>query len=273
MILFLDIEGAFPNAVCDRLLHNMRKHRVPKLYVKFVQRLLTGRWTKIKFDDFVSQWVDILNRIGQGDPISMILYLFYNADLLEIAKRKKEITLGFIDDAALAALGRTMEETNRKLRRMIIKQHGAYCWSEDHNSSLEMSKFELLHMTQQREGDAMPEIRTTKVKGLAMNLRGVRIEPASMHKFLGVVVNDKLQWNAHAKYALAKATKYAMMFGRLTRLSTGLSPDFMTRLYEAAALPRMVYTAEVWYLPMHWKQEGGPEDQQASQKGWHQYRG
>ena len=84
-ILFLDIEGAFPNAVCDRLLHNMRKHRVPKLYVKFVQRLLTGRWTKIKFDDFVSQWVDILNRIGQGDPISMILYLFYNADLLKIA--------------------------------------------------------------------------------------------------------------------------------------------------------------------------------------------
>src|SRR6266481_9276318 len=34
--LFLDIEGAFPNAVTHRLLHNMRKRQVPAVYVTFV---------------------------------------------------------------------------------------------------------------------------------------------------------------------------------------------------------------------------------------------
>ncbi|KNZ71310.1 hypothetical protein J132_00048 [Termitomyces sp. J132] len=40
------------------------------------------------------------------------------------------------------------------------------------------------------------------------------------------------------------------MFCRLTRSSTGLSPEFMRRLYIAVALPRMMYAAEVWYTPV-----------------------
>jgi hypothetical protein len=78
-ILYLDIEGAFLNAVTDRLLHNMRKRRVPEAYMKFVENLLTGRRTKLKSDSYMSDWFELDNSIGQGDPLSMVLYLFYNA--------------------------------------------------------------------------------------------------------------------------------------------------------------------------------------------------
>jgi hypothetical protein len=87
-MLFLDIEGAFPNAVTDRLLHNMRKNKVPEEYMLFVEWMLSGRRTRLKFDDFLSDWVPIDNGIGQGDPLSMILYLYYNADLIEVASGK-----------------------------------------------------------------------------------------------------------------------------------------------------------------------------------------
>ena len=36
-ILFLDIEGAFPNVVTDWLLHNMRNRKVPTQTVKLVK--------------------------------------------------------------------------------------------------------------------------------------------------------------------------------------------------------------------------------------------
>ena len=79
-VLFLDIEGAFPNAVTDRLIHNMRKRRIPRCYTDFVKKLLTGRETRLRFDDFLSDPIPIDNGVGQGDPISMIVYLFYNTD-------------------------------------------------------------------------------------------------------------------------------------------------------------------------------------------------
>ena len=84
-MLFLDIEGAFPHAVTARLLHNLRKHRIPELYVRFVSNMLTGHKTRLKFDDFMSDWFKLDNSIGQGDPLSMILYVFYNTDMLDVA--------------------------------------------------------------------------------------------------------------------------------------------------------------------------------------------
>ena len=81
-VLFLDVEGTFPNAVTAWLLHNMHMRRVPEEYVLFIDRLLTNRRTRLKFDSYMSGWVDVDNRIVQGHLLSMILYLFYNSDLL-----------------------------------------------------------------------------------------------------------------------------------------------------------------------------------------------
>jgi hypothetical protein len=70
-VLFLDVEGAFPNAVTDRLIHNLRKRSIPKVYIKFIEQLLTNRQTKIKFNNFLSESesIEIINGIGQGDPL------------------------------------------------------------------------------------------------------------------------------------------------------------------------------------------------------------
>ena len=62
-VLFLDVKGAFLNAVTDRLLHNLKKRRIPAILVRFVVRLLTNRKTRIKFDDHISDYYNITNRI------------------------------------------------------------------------------------------------------------------------------------------------------------------------------------------------------------------
>lgn len=40
-VLFPDVEGAFPNAVLDRLIHNLRRRRIPGIYVDFIRQILT----------------------------------------------------------------------------------------------------------------------------------------------------------------------------------------------------------------------------------------
>lgn len=82
-VLFLDVEGAFPNVVTDQLVHNLCKRQIPEVYIAFIRWLLEGRRTKLKFDGFTSEPIDIVNGIGQGDLLSMILYLIYNTDLID----------------------------------------------------------------------------------------------------------------------------------------------------------------------------------------------
>ena len=102
--LFLDVKDAFPNVVTHHLLHNMKKQCILAAYVAFISNLLMGRRTCFKFDDYTLDWFDLDNGIGQGDPLLMFLYLFYNADLLNIPVGPNEKALGYIDDIALVVL-------------------------------------------------------------------------------------------------------------------------------------------------------------------------
>jgi len=109
--LFLNVEGVFPNEVTDWLVHNLKKHSVPGVYIEFVRNMLTGRKTKLKFNNYTSHWFNLDNGIGQGDPLSMLLYLYYNADLLDVAGGQQELALGYMDDVALVAVTKLFSQT------------------------------------------------------------------------------------------------------------------------------------------------------------------
>jgi hypothetical protein len=59
-VLFLDIKGAFLNAVPERLVHNLRKRKVPKKYAKFVSNMLQDRVTTLSFNGYI-----VLDTISQ----------------------------------------------------------------------------------------------------------------------------------------------------------------------------------------------------------------
>jgi hypothetical protein len=122
-VLFLDVQGAFPNVVKEVLLHNMRQRGVPSEYIKVTERMLTGCKTKLSFNDFISEFIPINNGNNQGCPLSMIFYVFYNAGLLEISppNAKDEKQFGYVDDVALLATGDNLTETYTKLADMMTR--------------------------------------------------------------------------------------------------------------------------------------------------------
>lgn len=81
-VLFLDISGAFDNVSHARLIHNLRKRRVPEVIIRWLCSFLQGRHTILSLPEYDTPRAPILTGIPQGSPLSPILYLFYNADLM-----------------------------------------------------------------------------------------------------------------------------------------------------------------------------------------------
>ena len=52
--------------------------------------MLTNRSTTLKYDGHALEPIRLDNGIGQGDPLSMVLYQYYDADLLDIPRGKKK---------------------------------------------------------------------------------------------------------------------------------------------------------------------------------------
>ena len=200
--------------------------------------MLTGHRNRLRFDDYLSDWLDLDNGIVQGDLLSMLLYLFYNADMLDITQGQQEVCLGYMDDMALVAAAGTFRGTHRILGKMMAKLQGSYAWLRTHNSRFKMSKSVLVDFSRDKHAE-QPN----------MMLQGAIITPAASHKFLGVMIDQELCWHQQADYALGRASKWIMAYQWLARVASSINLQLMRQLYTAVAIPKMTYAIDVWLMP------------------------
>lgn len=196
-VLFLDIEGMFPNTISECLALNLSKCSIPSKYVKFTESMLLNRMTKLKFNGYELEDHSINNGISQGDPLSIILYQFYNADLMEISESRDESSMAYVDNTLLIAIAKTFEEVHKMLADMMTRRAGVTDWLRTYNFPLEYSKLALV--------DFMHPASTKKRTPLTL-LSG-EIKPVPSTKYLGVMLDQHLNWKAQHAYVIEKGTK------------------------------------------------------------------
>ncbi|KAJ5751584.1 zinc knuckle domain protein [Penicillium odoratum] len=157
-LLMLDVGGAYDNVSHERLLHNL-KERCLGHFVPWVKAFLTNRSTRIRMPEGMSDTFPTPTSIPQGSPISPILYLVYNADLLE-GCGTGITSNGWVDDVGFMAKGDSERETTRKLRAACQK---ADRWAEKHASVFDPKKYALIHFVNTKEVD--PQYTSLTLRG------------------------------------------------------------------------------------------------------------
>jgi hypothetical protein len=218
-VLFLNIEGAFLNAVTDHLLHNMRKHHIPEVYVHFMEHLLTGHLTRLHFDDYILEPIEINNGVGQGDPILLISFLFYNSDFLEL--QMLIITLGFVNDMMILRIGKNFEETTNGIREVMEQESGGLQWAKEHNSKFEMSKLAVMHMEWKKQ--KLLDGSYTPMSHPPLIIQGKTVKEVQSYKYLGIHIDNKLNWKVHENHTIDKAIKWTLQCCQFAKHKTGLS--------------------------------------------------
>ena len=245
-VLFLDVKGAFPSVAIDRMVHELRAAGIPREQAEWMVRRLKGRKTTLSFDDFLSEEFGIDNGLDQGDPVSGIIYMIYNGGILECIDTKNgEHGALFIDDAYILTIGDSVEETHDKVKRIMEKANGVFKWADQHNCEFGVDKFQLLDLTRRRETDPARQGKTRAIQRPDLILRGHRIQSAQTATFLGVKIDRELRWHEQGDRMVAKGQAWAAQIQRLARVTKGVPPTLLRRLYLAVAVPRIYYTADV----------------------------
>ncbi len=144
-VVFMDVAGAFNNVHHTRLLDNMKKRRIPTPIIRWVQSFLADRQTQLSFEGNISAPIPTPAGIPQGSPLSPLLYMYYNADLLDVPEKcemENAQSLGFIDDIAYGVEGLTDEGNTERLGKLLDK---AEVWRRKHGARFEPSKYTLIH--------------------------------------------------------------------------------------------------------------------------------
>ena len=102
---------------------DVRELEYNRWLVTWIASFLTDRSTVISFDAFKSEVYRTTTGIPQGSPLSPlspILYLYYNADLIEACNQEPNtIATGYIDNVAILRWGTSIEETCNGLETTI----------------------------------------------------------------------------------------------------------------------------------------------------------
>ena len=248
--LFLDVQGAFPNTVKEQLIHNMRMRHVPSCFINIVAASLTGRTTRLKFDDHLSDALQLNNGTTQGDPSSMLYYSFYNAPLIEVATSADELSPGFINDTMILAIGNTITQCHTKLKDMMERPGGCFEWSYIHNSPFELTKTALMNFPRSYR-DPIPGSLSLDKPNQDGSTSNSLTAPVMSYKYLWIIFNSKLWWSLQHTKALTAASFWASRIWRLAKSASGISTSGVKQLYNTVAVPRFTYGAEVWYTPLH----------------------
>ena len=165
--------------------------RVPKCFTDIISLLLTGRSTVLKFDNFISNPIPLLNSTTQGDPSSMNYYAFYNAPLIKTTIGDNELSLGFVGDSMVLAIGDLLAQCHEGLKDMMERPGGCFSWSLSHNSPFKLTKTALMNFPRSFRDLILGPLSLDKPNPDSSVTMSIT-HPVSSYKYLGVIFDPRL---------------------------------------------------------------------------------
>jgi hypothetical protein len=157
-------------------------------FVRTVRSFLSKRSTTIVVDGVETAPQLLAAGVPQGSPLSPMLFLCYNAPLLEALNllELRLSTLGFADDINLLTYS---ESTVVNCITLESAHDRCLAWASTHGMKFALRKYTLTHFTQRSNFDLEAPIQ----------INGREIAPKPVVRILGVQLDTKLSWNAHTE--------------------------------------------------------------------------
>ncbi|OAQ57795.2 reverse transcriptase [Pochonia chlamydosporia 170] len=235
-LLLLDVSAAYDNVSHERLIHNLRKRRVSEKIVRWTASFLSGRSTTLKLQEYTAPSTPIETGTAQGSPFSPILYLFFNADLIEACMTPETEAVGYIDDVSILTVSPSALHNCKTLKSIHRK---AQDWARKHGSQFAPAKYELVHFTRD------PKANNTH----ALRLPHATIKASPSCKYLGIHMDTRLRWDYHREKMEAKATKRLSALSALASSTWGAGLVNLQQVYRAMIIPQMLYGCSAWHVP------------------------
>ena len=235
-LLSLDTAAAFPNMSHNRLLHNLRRDGVPSALLQWTTSFLADRQTSLVLGRRQSATQQASTGIPQGSPVSPILFLFFNKDLVNFCARStgKVSGIGFGDDVNILVVGKDTESNCRTLERV---HHGCTMWACHHGAAFAPHKYELMHLTR-----SLRQFNMTA----GVNLEGIDKEPQQSVRILRVLLDSKLRWGPHVKRTAEKVAQQGRALTATAGSTWGATFAKAQLIYSAVVRPAITYGVTIW---------------------------
>ena len=233
--VFLDIQAAFdtilPNAVRTALL----EYNIHPLMVEWYYDYLCHRnlYTENNGDQAVATI-----RIGfpQGGVCSAKFWIIAFNEAINIINQYGALGIGFADDCCILLHRKKIDQAMALIQRITNE---LVAWGTTMGLTFNPQKTICMQFTRATE-------KTVKPPRRLLEINGTQVPITYETRYLGVQLDNKLNWNAHFTRAITKAKTYLLTMVSSLNKRWGPKPKLVKWLYESIVRPRLTYSCVAW---------------------------
>ena len=230
LVVVLDITGAFDNCWWPQILKQLKDKKCPKNLFNIINNYLNQRTAIVKAGETII-YKNLTKGCPQGSALGPGIWNISYDELLTLSTPEDCYIKGCCDDTKLLIYGENLQTIQSKTNKLL---NDIYNWGQKTKLEFNANKTSALLITRKRD------------KNINIEMNGINIELKPYIKYLGVFIDEKLNYNQHINYLKQKMTSKLMKMPLMTRNKWGLTYESLKLIYSAAFEPSITYCSSVW---------------------------
>jgi hypothetical protein len=216
--------------VCHRILiEKLKRVGVPDELICWIADYLSNRSLYVEIGHSASSCLRLTRGVPQGSPLGPLLFNLFFHDAPSCVGQMAKMTC-FADDVLIAV---SAESTNETLECLKSELDSFSRYSVENRLCINAAKTKWMIMYTD-SSDRLPD----------MLLNGTIIERVDKFKYLGVMLDVRLNWRAQIDTVISRV-KRTMYIIRRSRFYS--SQRCSRLLFQALVMPAFSYCIEIWY--------------------------
>ena len=224
--VYLDFSKAFDTVNHTILLTKLHHYGIRGQALNWFKSYLENRKQFVTYNNVRSTLKNMPCGVPQGSILGPLLFLIYINDLANLCKFTMPIF--FADDSNLFLNGKNLDEIELKLNNelgQVVK------WLKINKLTLNVKKTQCMVFTLRKDN------RNVNIK-----IENQNIEQVCKAKFLGIIIDEQLNWKEHTLYISNKISK---AIGVIVK-ARSLGKRALLSLYYSMIYPYLTYCCQIW---------------------------
>ena len=226
--ILINFRKAFDTVEHNILLQKLYHYGIRGNALQWFNSYLSNRHQYVNYNNTSSDMKLITCGVPQGSILGPLLFLLYINDIASVSSIL--FSISFADDTTLFYSSKNLHKlsdiVNNELSKMIE-------WLNANRLSLNIDKTNFMIFKPKGKKESCPTI----------HINGSSIQEVGDAKFLGIIIDNKLNWNEHIKCISRKIAKGT---GIIIKARKSFESATLLNLYNALIFPHITYDIHVW---------------------------
>ena len=230
--VFFDLEKAYDTTWRHGILMKLHKMGIQGNMINFINSFLSERLSKVRVGNTYSNPFLQEEGVPQGSVLSVTCFAIAINDILDVISPPVKGSL-FVDDFALYCTGYDAKSVCHYMQKSIDKVSK---WADDNGFRFSASKTVAIRFTRRRNLEEIP----------FLTLNGSILPYEKEVKFLGMIFDEKLNWNKHIDNLKIKVKESMNILKVVSGYNWGADKKSLLRLYDSMCRSKLDYGCQIY---------------------------